>query len=152
MTLHFQKRSPGARRDPNWLPTGNGLFYLLFRFYHPDPRVYAVLDQKKDVQCQPGDQGVGEREPCWILPKINRVRLDSDGDGVDDVEDNCPLLSNANQADSDGNGAGDTCDTPGLIPPFESCLGPFANHEAADAMCATGVCENNVCHGYIHGD
>ncbi len=38
------------------------------------------------------------------------VPIDSDGDGVVDIEDNCPALSNANQIDSDSDGQGDVCD------------------------------------------
>jgi hypothetical protein len=36
---------------------------------------------------------------------------DSDGDLVCDEVDNCPLVKNTNQADSDGDGIGDNCDT-----------------------------------------
>jgi hypothetical protein len=35
---------------------------------------------------------------------------DTDGDGVADAVDNCPLVSNPNQADLDGDGEGDVCD------------------------------------------
>ena len=35
---------------------------------------------------------------------------DIDGDGVDDVDDNCPIDANANQADGDSDGVGDLCD------------------------------------------
>ncbi|MGE3164593.1 MAG: thrombospondin type 3 repeat-containing protein [Planctomycetota bacterium] len=35
---------------------------------------------------------------------------DSDGDGVQDVWDNCPVTFNPNQADADGDGVGDACD------------------------------------------
>ena len=35
---------------------------------------------------------------------------DSDGDGVLDVNDNCPTTSNPNQEDFDGDGLGDVCD------------------------------------------
>jgi len=36
--------------------------------------------------------------------------IDSDGDGVDDREDNCPNDANADQADADGDTLGDVCD------------------------------------------
>ncbi|MDG2271746.1 MAG: thrombospondin type 3 repeat-containing protein, partial [Halioglobus sp.] len=35
---------------------------------------------------------------------------DSDGDGILDSSDNCPLVSNADQLDTDGDGTGDACD------------------------------------------
>lgn len=36
--------------------------------------------------------------------------LDTDRDGVPDDKDNCPLIANADQLDSDGDGKGDICD------------------------------------------
>ena len=38
---------------------------------------------------------------------------DSDGDGVDDAQDNCPNASNPGQEDTDGDGIGDACDDGG---------------------------------------
>ena len=35
---------------------------------------------------------------------------DKDGDGVNDDVDNCPLVSNPNQLDTDGDRKGDICD------------------------------------------
>ncbi len=35
---------------------------------------------------------------------------DDDGDGVDDGEDNCPLVANVDQIDTDDDGIGDACD------------------------------------------
>jgi hypothetical protein len=35
--------------------------------------------------------------------------LDSDGDGVPDLYDNCPYTANPDQKDSVGNGIGDAC-------------------------------------------
>ena len=37
--------------------------------------------------------------------------IDTDGDGVEDDEDNCPGTANADQADLDGDGVGDVCDS-----------------------------------------
>ena len=39
-----------------------------------------------------------------------RSFFDSNGDGVGDPCDNCPALSNSDQADTDGDGPGDVCD------------------------------------------
>ena len=39
--------------------------------------------------------------------------LDGDGDGTDDGPDNCPLIANADQLDTDSDGTGDACDTDG---------------------------------------
>jgi len=36
--------------------------------------------------------------------------LDSDGDGLLDLDDNCPQIANASQTDIDGDGIGDTCE------------------------------------------
>jgi hypothetical protein len=45
-------------------------------------------------------------DPCPI-----RLENDLDGDGVCANRDNCPINSNPNQADIDGDGRGDVCDT-----------------------------------------
>ena len=53
----------------------------------------------------------------WVLvisllnvTSVLAVADDSDGDGVSDARDNCPLEANANQGDMDGDGEGDICD------------------------------------------
>ncbi len=40
--------------------------------------------------------------------------IDSDGDGVNDNNDNCPSVSNPDQTDSDGDGVGNACDSTGV--------------------------------------
>lgn len=39
------------------------------------------------------------------------VQQDGDGDGIADLDDNCPFVSNPNQTDTDGDGVGDLCDS-----------------------------------------
>jgi DNA-binding beta-propeller fold protein YncE len=46
---------------------------------------------------------------------------DTDGDGVPDYQDNCPDVSNPDQADSDNDGEGDACDHHYLIAALEAC-------------------------------
>ncbi|HJU56295.1 MAG TPA: thrombospondin type 3 repeat-containing protein [Pyrinomonadaceae bacterium] len=41
---------------------------------------------------------------------VYRIEIDTDGDGVLDGDDNCPMTANANQADADHDGVGDACD------------------------------------------
>jgi hypothetical protein len=44
--------------------------------------------------------------PIWVAGDP-----DQDQDGIPDYIDNCPLISNPDQADADGDGIGDVCDT-----------------------------------------
>ncbi|WP_434344802.1 thrombospondin type 3 repeat-containing protein [Myxococcus virescens] len=51
---------------------------------------------------------VPEDEAPIDIEKLNR--LDTDGDGVPDGEDNCPNVPNSTQGDKDGDGFGDDCE------------------------------------------
>lgn len=61
---------------------------------------------------------------------------DDDNDGILDVDDNCPLVGNANQLDTDGDGIGDVCDMDddgdGILDSVDNC--PLTvNLDQADA-------------------
>jgi hypothetical protein len=49
-----------------------------------------------------------------LLPRT-ALAADSDGDGIDNAVDNCPLVINASQADADSDGVGDACDNCTLV-------------------------------------
>jgi subtilisin-like proprotein convertase family protein len=54
-------------------------------------------------------QNVGVLNSWCLQPAID-VAPDSDGDGLADDEDNCTVLANADQHDTDGDGIGNLCD------------------------------------------
>lgn len=45
-----------------------------------------------------------------LLAASGAAAVDSDGDGIDDLADNCPQQANPGQQDSDGDGYGNVCD------------------------------------------
>ena len=80
---------------------------------------------------------VADRQTVEILiSMVPAVDTDSDLDGVFDVNDNCPLLSNVSQADFDTDGQGDACDldddNDGMSDAYENLNGLNALN-AADA-------------------
>ncbi|MCW4048418.1 MAG: S8 family serine peptidase [Candidatus Bathyarchaeota archaeon] len=52
----------------------------------------------------------------------NPDQKDSDGDGVGDVSDNCPFSPNPGQRDSDGDGKGDVCDVESGVSSYTNLL------------------------------
>ncbi len=56
------------------------------------------------LNCSSSDDTSGPME-------MMETEADGDTDGVSDINDNCATVSNANQADVDGDGMGDVCDT-----------------------------------------
>ncbi len=76
------------------------------------------------------------------------VSGDSDGDGILDANDNCPNLSNANQADNDGDRFGDACDSDddndGIADTSDNCpLASNANQADFDGDRIGDVCDSD---------
>jgi hypothetical protein len=62
-----------------------------------------------------GSSGAGVESggaPRKLKGRCFQPGQDSDGDGCDDLSDNCPLLPNPSQQDTDGDGVGDACPQP----------------------------------------
>lgn len=72
------------------------------RFSFGDP---VYLDADSDQFVSSGDVQLGN-----YIDRSGDDRKDTDGDGVDDADDNCPDTANGDQADADGDGTGDACD------------------------------------------
>jgi Leucine-rich repeat (LRR) protein len=58
----------------------------------------------------PGDGNTKPSEVGLTIANWTLSPLDTDDDSVLDINDNCPLVPNTNQIDSDTNGVGDICD------------------------------------------
>lgn len=70
------------------------------------------------------DRPVGELTADAIVAGAEAV--DIDGDGISNADDNCGMVPNKDQRDSDGDGYGDPCDPGDAIPPTVKLTSPKA--------------------------
>lgn len=70
------------------------------RFSTPDVRLLGYGQQLVTV----------EKSATGPIISILDFTTDGDGDGIPDLEDNCPTISNTNQSNHDGDEFGDACD------------------------------------------
>jgi hypothetical protein len=69
-----------------------------------------TLSDKEPELGFPGSGNACTDGPCHdVLTTTDEGAVDSDGDGILDVNDNCPTVPNPSQADVNGDGVGDAC-------------------------------------------
>jgi putative metal-binding protein/parallel beta helix pectate lyase-like protein/thrombospondin type 3 repeat protein len=94
LCLFAQATTPGFAETPN--PPLNTTFY------------YVVTGTNR---CAEGPLGAASSGQPIVSPAPCTLQnFDTDGDGVQDMDDDCPLLANPGQADRDHDGRGDLCD------------------------------------------
>ena len=88
----------------------------------------------------------GPDNPVWTSHgdrwEVDLGVSDSDGDGVFDGEDNCPLTPNPGQEDLDGDGVGDVCDNTANDQPTSTGSGVFTLQTSAGYFSFTAGVEN----------
>lgn len=111
-------------------------------------------------------------QSCDNEPVDPIVIIDTDNDGVEDSQDNCPLNSNQDQADDDNDGIGNVCDNDadndGISDDADNCplvsnpdqsdadndgIGNVCDEDYVDPSPALALCENGFadiypCHNY----
>jgi hypothetical protein len=102
-------------RDKNNVPIGDSdgdgyfdgsIFNAQIAVDQPDSDADGITDP-----CDDDDDNDTVLDPDDNCPLVsNSDQADSDGDGMGDACDNCPLQSNTDQTDSDGDGLGNACD------------------------------------------
>lgn len=95
----------------------------------------------KDVDLGQTDNGNDSMQP-----------VDTDGDGINDNNDNCPAIANPDQIDTDGDGIGDACDNDddddGVADGPDNCpLTPNPDQQDADGDGIGDACDDDQGNG-----
>ncbi|MFT4704804.1 MAG: hypothetical protein ACI81R_002512, partial [Bradymonadia bacterium] len=90
-------------------------------------------------------QRVDNRPECFGIAIVT----DADGDGLEDVIDNCPLTPNPTQSNIDGDGLGDACDDDmdgdGILNEPDNCLTvPNADQRDSDGDGRGDACSDDL--------
>ena len=76
------------------------------------PGAWTVTASKPGYVTQTVTRAVTANQTIWGSMGLSQVPtpVDTDGDTITDVNDNCPLDANQNQRDTDADGEGNACD------------------------------------------
>jgi hypothetical protein len=80
---------------------------VYFVYRNPDRYINVPYGPRGDLV---NDVGIYPVPPPVWTKNIAFLQADSDGDVIPDLNDNCPVVVNADQKDIDKNGVGDECD------------------------------------------
>ncbi len=99
--------------------------------------------------CDDGNTSDGDGCSSLCTLEAPNTSLDSDGDGVHDFADNCPLAPNPQQGNVDDDALGDVCDAQscgnGLVEPGEFCDDSNStSQDGCSARCANEFCGDGV--------
>jgi hypothetical protein len=104
----------------NFIPTSTG-FIPLANAADNNPNLNIKIEAKFNSYRE--DYFLTDFE---VIGDASTLDPDNDGDGLEDNEDNCPAIANADQADVDVDGAGDVCD---------ACPNDAENDADGDGVC-----------------
>jgi len=102
-----------------WLPQGNYTITPSDAYYEFTPTEISLLALDSELSDQ----------------NFMATAKDTDGDGMADIQDNCPEVNNPNRSDTDEDGAGDACDADSDddgVPNFADNCPLVANPDQAD--------------------
>lgn len=107
--------------------------------------VYSLIQQANGKLVAAGYAGNQRGGTEFAVARYESGQLDSDSDGYVDGLDNCAVVPNADQLDTDNDGAGDVCDSDddndGVIDSGDNC--PLVSN--ADQLDTDGDGVGNVC-------